>query len=34
VAANSAVGSIINGGRDKSEIWSINAEDTYHEEIG
>ena len=34
LAANSAVGSIINGGRDKSEIWNINAEETYHEEIG
>jgi protoporphyrinogen oxidase len=34
LAANSAVGSIMNGGRDKSEVWSINAEDMYHEEIG
>jgi protoporphyrinogen oxidase len=34
LAANSAVGSIINGGRDKSEVWSTNAESEYHEEIG
>jgi protoporphyrinogen oxidase len=34
LAANSAVSSIINGGVGKREIWDINAEDAYHEEIG
>jgi protoporphyrinogen oxidase len=34
LAANSAVESIINHGVGKSEIWSINSEDEYHEEIG
>jgi protoporphyrinogen oxidase len=34
LAANSAVDSIINHGRGKSEIWSINSEGEYHEEIG
>jgi protoporphyrinogen oxidase len=34
LAANSAVESIINLGGGKSEIWSINSEDEYHEEIG
>jgi hypothetical protein len=33
LAANSAVDSILNNGRGKSEIWNINAEDAYHEEI-
>src|ERR1700722_8488203 len=33
LAANSAVSSIINGGIGKSDIWRINAEDEYHEEI-
>jgi protoporphyrinogen oxidase len=33
LAANSAVSSIIDCGGDKSKIWSINAEDEYHEEI-
>ncbi len=33
LAANSAVDSIINGGRGKSAIWLINAEDDYHEQI-
>jgi protoporphyrinogen oxidase len=33
LAANSAVNSIIGGGSGKSEIWAINAEDEYHEEI-
>ena len=32
LAANSAVDSIVNHGRGKSEIWSINSEDEYHEE--
>jgi protoporphyrinogen oxidase len=32
LAANSAVSSIIAGGRGKSDIWRINAEDEYHEE--
>ena len=34
LAANSAVSSISNGGNGKPEIWRINAEDDYHEEIG
>jgi hypothetical protein len=34
LAANGAVTSIVNGGAGKSEIWSINSEDEYHEEIG
>jgi protoporphyrinogen oxidase len=34
LAAHCAVGSIIDGGRGKSDIWRINAEDEYHEEIG
>ena len=33
LAANSAVNSIINGGGDKQEMWLINAESDYHEEI-
>jgi protoporphyrinogen oxidase len=33
LAANAAVGSIMGNGGGKSEIWSINAEGTYHEEI-
>jgi protoporphyrinogen oxidase len=33
LAANSAVSSIINSGTGKSDIWRINAEDAYHEEI-
>ncbi|MGO9995984.1 MAG: NAD(P)/FAD-dependent oxidoreductase [Steroidobacteraceae bacterium] len=33
LAANSAVSSIINGGQGKTDIWAINAEDDYHEEI-
>jgi protoporphyrinogen oxidase len=32
LAANSAVSSIIDSGRGKSEIWRINAEDEYHEQ--
>jgi protoporphyrinogen oxidase len=34
LAANGSVNSIIDGGGGKSEIWRINAEDDYHEEIG
>jgi protoporphyrinogen oxidase len=34
LAANSAVTSIISDGTGKSDIWCINAEDQYHEEIG
>lgn len=34
LAANGAVTSIVNGGAGKSEIWRINSEDEYHEEIG
>jgi len=33
LAANAAVTSILGGGRGKTAIWSINAEDKYHEEI-
>jgi protoporphyrinogen oxidase len=33
LAANGAVNSIMNGGRGKSDIWRVNAEDEYHEEI-
>jgi protoporphyrinogen oxidase len=33
LAANSAVSSIIDGGIGKAQIWRINAEDEYHEEI-
>jgi protoporphyrinogen oxidase len=34
LAANGAVNSMINGGVGKRDIWRINAEDAYHEEIG
>jgi protoporphyrinogen oxidase len=34
LAANSAVGSIVNGGRGKADIWLINTEEEYHETIG
>ncbi|MDP9083236.1 MAG: NAD(P)/FAD-dependent oxidoreductase [Pseudomonadota bacterium] len=34
LAANSAVTSMLSGGIGKSDIWRINAEDSYHEEIG
>jgi len=33
LAANGAVDSIIAGGRGKTAIWQINAEDSYHEEV-
>jgi protoporphyrinogen oxidase len=33
LAANSAVNAIMNGGQGKSDIWLINAEDDYHEEL-
>jgi hypothetical protein len=33
LAANSAVSSIIDGGGRKAEIWSVNADGEYHEEI-
>jgi len=33
LAANGVVTAIINGGQGKSEIWNVNAEDDYHEEI-
>jgi protoporphyrinogen oxidase len=33
LAANGAVNAIIDRGRGKSEIWQINAEDSYHEEV-
>jgi protoporphyrinogen oxidase len=34
LAANGAVSSIINCGRGKADIWGVNAEYEYHEEIG
>jgi len=34
LAANSAVSAMINNGTGKSDIWRINAEDEYHEQIG
>jgi protoporphyrinogen oxidase len=34
LAANSTVSSMINSGIGKSDIWRINAEDEYHEEMG
>ncbi|MDP9065675.1 MAG: NAD(P)/FAD-dependent oxidoreductase [Pseudomonadota bacterium] len=34
LAANSAVSAIIEGGRGKTEIWNVNADDAYHEEPG
>ena len=33
LAANSAVNAILNSGEGKADIWAINAEDEYHEEI-
>jgi len=33
LAAKAAVSAIMNGGRGRSEIWRINAEEIYHEEI-
>jgi protoporphyrinogen oxidase len=33
LAANCAVSSILDGGRRKSAVWEVNAEDEYHEEI-
>jgi protoporphyrinogen oxidase len=33
LAANSAVNAILNSGQGKADIWAINAEDDYHEEI-
>jgi protoporphyrinogen oxidase len=33
LAANGAVDAIIDGGRGKTAIWQINAEDSYHEEV-
>jgi protoporphyrinogen oxidase len=34
LSASTAVSSILDQGRDKSEIWNINAEEDYHEEVG
>jgi protoporphyrinogen oxidase len=34
LAANAAVNSVVDAGGGKAEIWRINAEDAYHEEIG
>ncbi len=34
LAANSAVSSIVNGGRGKGDIWRVNSEGEYHEQIG
>jgi protoporphyrinogen oxidase len=33
LAANGAVNSIINSGQGKSDIWQINSEESYHEEV-
>jgi protoporphyrinogen oxidase len=33
LAADCAVGSILNGGAGKADIWAVNAEDSYHEEV-
>ena len=33
LAANAAVGAILNDGRGKADIWNINAEAEYHEEV-
>jgi hypothetical protein len=33
LAANSAVNVILNGGAGKAEIWAVNAEESYHEEV-
>jgi hypothetical protein len=34
LAANSAISSIVSGGRGKADIWLINAEEEYHEDLG
>jgi protoporphyrinogen oxidase len=34
LAANSAVNSIVNGGAGKADIWLVNAEEEYHEDLG
>ena len=34
LAANGAVDAILNNGRGKQDIWRVNAEDDYHEQIG
>ncbi|HEV7613175.1 MAG TPA: NAD(P)/FAD-dependent oxidoreductase [Steroidobacteraceae bacterium] len=34
LAANNAVGCILNNGSGRSDIWRVNAEDEYHEQIG
>jgi hypothetical protein len=34
LSAGTAVSSILDQGRGKSEIWNINAEEDYHEDIG
>jgi hypothetical protein len=33
LSASTAVSSILDQGRDKSEIWNINADEDYHEEV-
>jgi hypothetical protein len=33
LAANAAVDCIVSGSMDKDSIWSVNAEDEYHEEV-
>jgi hypothetical protein len=33
IIANSAVAATLNGSSGKAEIWKINADDGYHEEI-
>jgi protoporphyrinogen oxidase len=34
LTANAAVSSIVNGGAGKADIWLVNAEEEYHEELG
>jgi len=33
LAANAAVSAMLDGGRGKTQIWNINADDSYHEQI-
>jgi hypothetical protein len=33
LAANSAITAMLDGGRGKAQIWKINGDDGYHEEI-
>jgi protoporphyrinogen oxidase len=34
LAADSAVNAMLNGGAGKADIWAVNAEESYHEEVG